>query len=109
MSKIIDITNKLKFKEKPSVQIKGVVLPVNNDAPSMLEVMAIMEDAQQQGRMSAGNFKLLEGLLFDEEARGKLKALKLDIEDYTEMIQETALIAVNRFEEEGEAETPATT
>ena len=38
MSKLIDITDKLNFEEKPSVRVKNVDLAINNDAVSMLKV-----------------------------------------------------------------------
>ena len=36
MSKLIDITDKLNFEEKPSVRVKNVDLAINNDAVSKL-------------------------------------------------------------------------
>ena len=44
MSKLIDITDKLNFEEKPSVRVKNVDLAINNDAVSMLKVAALFED-----------------------------------------------------------------
>ena len=41
MSKLIDITDKLNFEEKPSVRVKNVDLAINNDAVSMLKVAAL--------------------------------------------------------------------
>lgn len=109
MSKIIDITNKLNFEEKPCIQIKGTVIPVNNDAASMLKVMAIMEESATH--MTTENIERLEGLLFDEEAAASLRSLKLTISDYVQTIMQTAMVAANHFEEDeqGEEATPATT
>ena len=45
MSKIIDITDKLNFEERPQIKIKDTVVNVNDDAISMLKVTAIFEDA----------------------------------------------------------------
>lgn len=110
MSRIIDITDKLNFEEKPSIQIKDAVVAVNNDAPTMLEVMAILEDGNEKKRMSPRDISRLYELLFGEEQRRQIQALKLDIADFTVMIMETATAAANRYEEtEGEAATPATT
>lgn len=108
MSKIIDITNKLRFEEKPGIRIKDTVISVNNDAPTMMEVMAILEDSKNN--MTSGDIKRLAVLLFGEEEKEKLDSLKLDIDDYTQAIINTAMVAVNRFEEsKGEEETPAMT
>ena len=108
MSKIIDITNKLNFEEKPYVKIKDTVIKVNNDAYSMLGVAAILEDSAD--KMRSSDIKRLAELLFDEEERRKIDALSLDIRDYVVAVMQTATIAVNHFEQpEGEAATPATT
>ena len=42
MAKIIDITDKLTFDGNPSLKIRGKVLEVNADAPTMLKVMGLM-------------------------------------------------------------------
>ena len=36
MSKIIDITDKLNFEEKPIIKVKDVEIKANNDAVTML-------------------------------------------------------------------------
>lgn len=106
MSKIIDITDKLSFDEKPSIKIKDTVLKVNNDTPTMFKVMAILED----GAGKSAEIKRLVSLLFDFEECEKLDALKLAFPDYSKVIMNTAKIAVNGFDEaEGEEATPATT
>lgn len=106
MSKIIDITDKLSFEEKPSIKIKDAVIRVNDDAPSMLKVMAILED----GSGKASDVRQLVALLFDPEEQEKLDALRLSFPDYSKVIMRTAAIAANGFDAlEGEAETPATT
>ncbi len=108
MSKIIDITNKLNFEQKPCIQVKDTVAAINNDAPTMLEVTAIIEESKNS--MSSQNINRLFELLFDEENRAKINALRLDIRDFVVLIMETATAATNRFDlSEGEAETPATT
>lgn len=110
MSKIIDITNKLNFDEKPLATVKGVKLEVNNDAMDMLEVSAIFEDIPEGGNLRSSDILKLFGLLFDEENRNKVKAMKLSITDFASLIMNVAQIAVNNFEEvqEGEVQTPAT-
>ena len=42
MARKVDITDKLCFEENPSLVIKGEVLEVNADAPTMLKVMGLM-------------------------------------------------------------------
>ncbi len=108
MSRIVDITDKLNFEEKPSIKIKGTVIAVNNDAPSMLKASAIMEG----GNISSAQIAQLSDLLFEESEQEKLNSLNLSIEDYVKTIMQTALVAANRFDTEvpeGEEQTPATT
>lgn len=106
MSKIIDITDKLSFEEKPGVKIKDTVLFVNNDTPSMMKVMAILED----GSVKASNVQQLVDLLFAPAEQEKLNALKLTFPDFAKLILYTSEIAANGYEEPaGEAATPATT
>ena len=50
MSKLIDITDKLNFEEKPSVRVKNVDLAINNDAVSMLKVAALFEDGNGKSK-----------------------------------------------------------
>lgn len=51
MSKLIDITDKLNFEEKPSVRVKNVDLVINNDAVSMLKVAALLRTATVKVKM----------------------------------------------------------
>lgn len=112
MSKVIDITNKLKFEEKPFVKVKDVEIEVNNDAVAMLEVTAVFEDTNEKNALRSSDIIKLFNLLFDEESRRRVKSLKLTMEDFAEFIMSTAKIALNNFEEEeteGEQPTPAMT
>lgn len=103
MSKIIDITNKLNFEEKPKIKIKDCVVTVNNDAPTAIKVIAILSD-------NSGNYEevlQLYELLFNEDERRKIDALKLDIKDFSIMIYSTAQSIIDI--DVGETQTPATT
>ncbi|MEE0874624.1 MAG: hypothetical protein UIH27_14310 [Ruminococcus sp.] len=107
MAKIIDITDKLNFEEKPIVKIKDTELTVNNDAMDILKVTAIFEEENIRSSDILAMFELL----FDEENREKLKALRLSMKDFASVIMNTARAAINNYEDEpqGEAPTPATT
>ena len=87
MSKLIDITDKLNFEEKPSVRVKNVDLAINNDAVSIE----------------------MYHLLFDESEREKIEKLKLNMHDFNALISESAKIATGDLTDEGEVQTPATT
>ena len=105
MSKIIDITDKLNFEEKPRIRIKNIEAQVNNDAPTVLKVTALFEDGK------IGTAKLLQvyELLFSENEREKIDSLKLSFEDFGALLINTAMAVAGVEEEEGEARTPAMT
>ena len=105
MSKIIDITNKLNFDEKPKLVIKGTEIEVNNDAISFIKAIALFDS--ESGISSTDILSALE-LLFDEENREKIAKLHLSFADLSAVIKTaTELIADN--DSEGEIQTPATT
>ena len=105
MSKIIDITNKLNFDEKPKILVKGTEIEVNNDAISFIKAIALFDS--ENGVSSSDLLSALE-LLFDEENREKIAKLHLLFADLSTVIKTaTELIADN--DSEGEIQTPATT
>ena len=104
MSKIIDITNKLNFDEKPKLVIKGTEIEVN-DAISFIKTVALFDS--EDGVKTSDILSALE-LLFDEENREKIAKLHLSFADLSTVIKiATELIADN--DSEGEIQTPATT
>lgn len=108
MSKIIDITDKLNFEEKPIFKIKDIEIEVNNDAVTMLKVVAIFEN--EDGKMKTSDILNVYNLLFDDENQKKIESLKLSLKDFTTFVMETAQNLINDGEEvEGETKTPATT
>lgn len=105
MSKIIDITNKLNFEDKPQFKIKDTIVEANNDAVTMLKVTAAFSD-----NSDPANLLEIYSLLFTEENRKKIESLKLDFKDFTTVITEIASQMIGAEDEsEGEAQTPATT
>lgn len=105
MSKLIDITDKLNFEEKPSVRVKNVDLAINNDAVSILKLAAIFEDGNGKNKDVIEMYHLL----FDESEREKIEKLHLNIHDFSTLISESAKIVQGDLTDEGEAQTPATT
>ncbi len=108
MSRIIDITNKLNFEENPIIKVKDTELKANNDAVTMLKVVALFgEDGKG---VAVKDVLTVFNLLFDEENRKKIESLKLSMEDFSTLIMESAQVLINGNEEaEGETQTPATT
>lgn len=109
MSKIIDITDKLNFEERPKMKVKDTEVTANNDALTVLKVIALFDDEEGNG-VSVKNMLKIFTLLFDEEEQKKVEALKLSFEDFSTFINETANTIINGNEDtEGETATPATT
>ena len=108
MSKIIDITDKLNFEEKPIIKVKDVEIKANNEAVTILKVIALF-DNDGKG-MSVKNVLDIYNLLFDEENQQKIDSLKLSFEDFSTLVFYTAQAVINDNEEiKGETTTPATT
>lgn len=103
MAKIVDITEKLHFEQKPQIKIKGDTLTVNNEAVTVLEIMPLFE---KEGTSSEELLRTCK-LLFGEEDFEKIKALNLNFSDFTTLIR-TALNLV-AGDTRGEAATRAMT
>lgn len=102
MSKIIDITDKLNFEEKPKFKVKGVEFEANNDAVTIIKVTALLEDE--------GDLLKAYDLPFDKENQEIIESMKLNMNDFMSLVFEVATSVVNGDEEpEGETPTPATT
>lgn len=97
MSKLIDITDKLNFEEKPSVRVKNVDLAINNDAVSMLKVAALFEDGNGKSKDVIEMYHLL--LMNPREK--KIEKLKLNMHDFNALISESAKIATGDLTDEG--------
>lgn len=108
MSKIIDITDKLNFEAKPIIKVKNIEIEANNDAVTMLKVAALFDNGGNG--FDVKDVLKTYNLLFDEENQKKIESLKLNFEDFSTLIMESAQVLINNGEEvEGEMKTPATT
>lgn len=105
MSKIIDITNKLNFEEKPKILVKGTEIEVNNDAISFIKAIALFDS---ENDISSSDILSALELLFDEENREKIAKLHLSFVDLSTLIR-TATDLIADEDSEGEIQTPATT
>ena len=102
MSKIIDITDKLNFEEKPKLIIKGEEITVNDNAAGILRIIPMLDD------ITPGKVGKICSILFSDEDIEKIERLDLSFKDFSTVIQQ-AIAAVTGGDDEGEAETPATT
>lgn len=95
MGKIVDITDKLTFDEKPKVKIKGTEIEVNTDAPTVLKIMSVTKDD--------GDPLKMYDLLFDKDNRAKLEKMKLPFKDFMKVIEISMDLATG---EDSQEETP---
>ena len=109
MSKIIDITNKLNFEDKPIIKVKDIEIEANNDAVTMLKVVAIFDGEDKSIKVS--DILTIYNLIFDKKNQKKIESLNLTMSDFTTLIVESAQTLINsdNTSDEGEAPTPAMT
>lgn len=85
MAKIIDITEKLNFEEKPKIKIKNQTLEVNDSATSALQLMGILSEAD--GSPTTLQLKNMYELIFSEADRKKIDKLRLNTSDWSTLIE----------------------
>lgn len=98
MAKVVDITDKLTFEENPALEIKGKVIEVNADAPTMLKVMELM------GKDDPGVQEIMDAyqLMFPEKSRKELDKLKLSFRDLIVVVQEAVQLIAGDGDDRGE-------
>ncbi len=101
MSRIIDITDKLNFDEKPKIKIKDKTFEVNDSAVTMLKILPSLEDLNPS--------KLYDffELLFNEKDRKVIEKMNLNLEDFSQVIMSAVELVAGTVEDnEGETVTP---
>lgn len=106
MARVVDITDKLKFEEKPRLRIKGVEIEVNNKATDVLEITPTL---QKKSDITTEDIYHLFDILFSKKEQKKIKQLGLDMEDFSTFIIEAANLISATGDDEGEPQTPTTT
>lgn len=83
MAKVIDITDKLNFEGNPKLKIKDEEIEINSDAATMLKLMGVLGENDDPGPK-----EVLEmyNLMFNPSERKKIEKLKLNFEDFTNVI-----------------------
>lgn len=99
MSKIIDITDKLSFEENPRIKIKDVELEIDASAENLLKVMAHATD-----NPSVKDVMEMCELIFTKTSKKDLDNLKLNFEDYAQVVMAAVGLASGNSEEENSGE-----
>jgi DNA-binding protein len=103
MARVIDITDKLNFEEKPRIKIKGEEIEINDAAVDMLKIMPQLS----KRKLKVDDINLMYQTLFPEESQKKIESLRLNFEDFSTVVLEAAA-ALQGGDGEGETQTPAT-
>lgn len=104
MSKVIDITDKLNFEEKPKLKVKDKEFEVNDSAVTMLKILPKLK-----GDVTPEIINELFEFLFTEKERTKIEKLNLNFKDFSTFVMEAVALVAGVEETEGETATPATT
>lgn len=101
MAKIIDITDKLDFTEKPKIKIKGKEFKVNDSAVTILKIIPKFDDVTPSAM-----YDIYE-TLFDEKTRKEIDSLNLNFSDFSKLITSAIELVVGTDDgDQGEAQTP---
>lgn len=101
--KVIDITEKLNYTEKPRIKIGDTEISINNSAVVMLRIMPRLNKSQ----MSPDDIMYIVERLISADDMAKLEALELSLEDFMIFIESAAELIAGGSE--GEAQTRTTT
>lgn len=102
MAKIIDITDKLNFEQKPQLRIKDTILSVNNEAIAFLTILPKLN-----GDITLEAVNEMCSILFDRQEIQKIKDLNLNLKDFIILIQ-SAIELIAGEKEMGETATHTT-
>lgn len=95
MAKMIDITDKLNFEEKPVLVINGEGISVNHDVTTVLQVMQLTSKKDISDYDVAKAYELL----FDDADRKKISDMNISYKNLVTLIDEAIKIIVNGDEE----------
>lgn len=98
MAKVIDITEKLTFDGNPSLKIKGKVLEVNADAPTMLKVMGLMGGGNPGPKEIVDMYEIM----FPEKSRKEIEKMKLGFGDLITVVEAAVGLIIGEENSRGE-------
>lgn len=104
MAKIIDITDKLSFEERPRIKIKGIEIEINDAAVDMLKIMPELS----KKKLTVDDINTMYQTLFPEESQKQIESLHLNFKDFSTVVLQAAM-TLDNSDDEGETSTPATT
>lgn len=103
MAKLVDITDKLNFEQKPQIKIKDTVITVNDEAVTLLKILPKLN-----GNITPEVISETCEALFDKSEIEKIQSLKLNFSDFIKVIESAAEL-ITQGTSSGEAVTRTTT
>lgn len=98
MAKVVDITDKLSFEERPKLKVKNNVFEVNADAATVLKIMQIIGD----GETTTKDVVAMYELIFDESTRKKIEKLNLMVKDFQTLVMAAINLVTGSEDDLGE-------
>lgn len=86
MAKIIDITDKLNFEEKPKIVINSVEIEVNNKAIDILKITPTL----QKDSLGVADIMMLYETLFSPKSQKEIEKMNLSFKDFNTVIMQAA-------------------
>lgn len=105
MGKVIDITEKLGFTEKPALVIRGKNIPVNDDALTILKLLGKIGD---DGTLSPSQISEIADNIFTEEGKKVLAKLHLNMADFSTVVEEALNLVMGDEDADPNPEEKAT-
>ena len=99
MGRKVDITDKLTFDQNPALIIRGQELEVNADAPTMLNVISLINGEGDDIEQIEAAYKLV----FTEESRKIVEEMKLSVPDWMILVREAMALITGDISVPGES------
>ncbi len=106
MSKRVNLTEKLDFEGSPVIVVNDVEIEVNDDAQNVLKLMGLAADSSD---VNAGTLEKMADMLFTEEGRKNLNSLKLNMKNYTKVIETAMDLATGEYNDDEQSPLTAST
>ena len=106
MGKVIDITERLTFEERPRLKIKDQELEVCNDAATVLQIMDLIGDGSNVG---VEEMKKMADLVFPASSKKVIEKMNLSLSDYGTVIRAAVNLLVEDDGDEGNEGSHTTT
>lgn len=106
MSKRVNLTEKLDFEGSPVIVVNDVEIEVNDDAQNVLKLMGLAADS---GDINAGTLEKMADMLFTEKGKKNLNSLKLNMKNYTKVIETAMDLATGEYDEDEQSPQTAST